>query len=216
MKVTDCYFFVLQIILMCCFTCSSCLINISNGLVVSENVIFQKTNEIYQNDAQWFVTFVHDLEPYQKLINKIRADVDRTNEIVHVVKNDYHKSKLRAYAETFKSLQLEVDLLSDTYQSIYKTFENYQVLNTDRSKRSLIPLVGNLMSSLFGTLLQNDLDNINRNINILSDNQENMIHDLEMSLSILNITKMQISENRRSIMDLVICGPNQLTNMPYF
>ena len=190
---------------MYCFICSSCLINISNSLVVSESVIFQKTNEIYQNDAQWFVTFVHDLEPYQKLINKIRADVDRTNEIVHVVKNDYHKSKLIAYAETFKSLQLEVDLLSDTYQSIYKTFQNYQVLNTDRSKRSLIPLVGNLMSSLFGTLSQNDLDNINRNINILSDNQENIIHDLEMSLSILNITKMQISENRRSIMDLVIC-----------
>ena len=69
----------------------------------------------------------------------------------------------------------------------------------------MIPLVGNLMSSLFGTLSQNDLDNINRNINILSDNQENIIHDLEMSLSILNITKMQISENRRSIMDLVIC-----------
>ena len=61
------------------------------------------------------------------------------------------------------------------------------------------------MSSLFGTLSQNDLDNINRNINFFSDNQENIIHDLEMSFSILNITKMQISENRRSIMDLVIC-----------
>ena len=69
----------------------------------------------------------------------------------------------------------------------------------------MIPVVRNLMSSLFGTLTQNDLDNINRNINILSDNQENIIHDLEMSLSILNITKMQINENRRSIMDLVIC-----------
>ena len=80
------------------------------------------------------MTFVHDFEPYQKLKNKIRADVDRTNEIIHVVKNDYHKSKLIAYAETFQSLQLEVDLLSDTYQSIYKTFKNFQVLNTDRSK----------------------------------------------------------------------------------
>ena len=64
------------------------------------------------------------------------------------------------------------------------------------------------MSSLFGTLFQNDIDNINRNINILSDNQENIIHDLEMSLSILNITKIQISENRRSIMGLVICIQN--------
>ena len=79
----------------------------------------------------------------------------------------------------------------------------------DRSKNVfLIPLVRNLMSSLFGTLFQNDIDNINRNINILSDNQENIIHDLEMSLSILNITKIQISENRRSIMGLVICIQN--------
>ena len=61
------------------------------------------------------------------------------------------------------------------------------------------------MSSLFGTLTQTDLDNINKNINILSDNQENIVHDLEMSLSILNVTKMQINENRRSNMDLVIC-----------
>ena len=151
------------------------------------------------------MTFVHDLEPHQKLINKIRADVDRTNEIVHVVKNGYHKSKLIVYTETVESLQLEVNLLSDTYQSIYKTFENYQVLNTYRSRGSLISLVRNLMSSLFGMLWQNDLDNINRNINILSDNQENIIRDLKMSLSILKITKIQISENRRSIMDLVIC-----------
>ena len=39
----------------------------------------------------------------------------------------------------------------------------------------------------------------------MSDSQENVIHDLDMSLSVLNITKMQLSENRRSIMDLVIC-----------
>ena len=102
------------------------------------------------------VTFVHDIEPYQKLINKIRAHVDCTNVIVHVVKNDYYKSKLIVYAETFESLQLKFDVLSYTNQSIYKTFENHQVLNTDRIKRSLISLVGNLMSSLFGTLSQHD------------------------------------------------------------
>ena len=74
---------------------------------------FQKANEIYQNDAHLFVTFVHDLDPYHKLINKIRAGEDRTNEVAHVVKIDYHKSKLIAYAETSESLQFEVDLLPD-------------------------------------------------------------------------------------------------------
>ena len=53
------------------------------------------------------------------------------------------------------------------------------------------------MSSLFGMLWQNDLDNINRNINILPDNQENIIRDLKMSFSILKITKIQISEKQK-------------------
>ena len=90
-----------------------------------------------------------DPKPYQNLINKIKLDVDRTKEIVHVVKNDYNKANLTVYAETFRSLQLEVDLLTDTYQSVYEAFENYHVLNKDRNKRALLSIVGDLMSSLF-------------------------------------------------------------------
>ena len=71
-----------------------------------------------------------------------------------------------------KSLQIEADLLTDTYQSIYRTFENYKILHNGKDKRSLLPFVGQLMSSLFGTVSENDLENINRNIDILSDHQE--------------------------------------------
>ena len=183
----------------------SCLIISSNGLFTSENVIFQKANEIFTNDAHWYVTFVHDLKPYQGLINKISHDINSTNEIVQAVKDIYRKRNFYVYAETFKSLQIEADLLTDIYQSIYRTFENYKILHNGKHKRSLLPFVGQLMSSLFGTVSENDLENINRNIDILADNQEKIVHDLKMSLSILNMTRVQVSENRRSIMDLIIC-----------
>ena len=39
-------------------------------------------------------------------------------------------------------------------------------------KRFALPFIEDLMSSLFETLCQNDLNNINRNIEILSDNQD--------------------------------------------
>lgn len=175
--------------------------------MISENVIFQKTNEIYTNDAQWYVTFVHDLKPYQGLINKIKGDIDSTKGIVQTIQYDYDKVKLNEYAETFKSLKIEADLLSDTYQSIYRTFEDYKVLHkgNDKSKRSVLPFVGQLMSTLFGTISENDLENINRNIDVLAENQEQIVHDLDMSLSVLNMTRLEVSENRRSIMDLVVC-----------
>ena len=97
-----------------------------------------------------------------------------------------------------------MDLLTVTHQSIYKTFEKYKILHIGRGELSSLPIVGQLMSSLFGTLSQNDIENI-KNIDILSDNQEKIIHELDMSLSILNSTRMQVSENRRSVMNFLIC-----------
>ena len=96
------------------------------------------------------------------------------------------------------SLHVEVDILTDTYNSIYDSFDDFQSLSVDnqRNKRSLIPIVGQFMSKLFGTVSENDLDNINRNVKALASNQKQIIHDLDVSLSVLNLTRMQVAENR--------------------
>ena len=176
------------------------------GLFTSENVVFQKTNEVFINDAHWSVTFVHDLRPFQNLISQFKSDLARTDEIVKTITNFYKRSNLTGYVETFESLHVEIDLLTDTYKSVYENFDEYQSLSVDieRGKRSLIPIIGQLMSTLFGTVSENELDNINRNIKALASNQQQIIHDLDVSLSVLNLTRMQVSENRRSIMDLII------------
>ena len=68
----------------------------------------------------------------------------------------------------------------------------------------MIPLIGQLTSTVFGTVSENELDNINRNIKALASNQERILHNLDVSLSVLNLTRLQVTENRRSIMDLII------------
>ena len=188
------------------FVLGSLIISHALGIFTSENVVFQKTNEVFINDAKWSVTFVHDLRPFQKLINQIKNDLVHTDEIVKTITNFYESSNMTGYVETFKSLHIEVDLLTDTYNSVYDNFAEYQSLsvNGHRSQRSLIPIIGQLMSTLFGTVSENDLENINRNIKALAGNQKQIIHDLDVSLSVLNLTRMQVSENRRSIMDLII------------
>ena len=42
------------------------------------------------------------------------------------------------------------------------------------------------MSLLFGTLSESDLEDINRNVRTLAKNQKQIIHDLDVSLSVLN------------------------------
>ena len=198
--------FMFQINVMFTFVLGSLIISHALGIFTSENVVFQKTNEVFINDAKWSVTFVHDLRPFQKLINQIKNDLVHTDEIVKTITNFYESSNMTGYVETFKSLHVEVDLLTDTYNSVYDNFAEYQSLsdNGHRSQRSLIPIIGQLMSTLFGTVSENDLENINRNIKALAGNQKQIIHDLDVSLSVLNLTRMQVSENRRSIMDLII------------
>ena len=198
--------FMFQINEMFTFVLGSLIISHALGIFTSENVVFQKTNEVFINDAKWSVTFVHDLRPFQKLINQIKNDLVHTDEIVKTITNFYESSNMTGYVETFKSLHIEVDLLTDTYNSVYDNFAEYQSLsvNGHRSQRSLIPIIGQLMSTLFGTVSENDLENINRNIKALAGNQKQIIHDLDVSLSVLNLTRMQVSENRRSIMDLII------------
>ena len=198
--------FMFQINVMFTFVLGSLIISHALGIFTSENVVFQKTNEVFINDAKWSVTFVHDLRPFQKLINQIKNDLVHTDEIVKTITNFYESSNMTGYVETFKSLPIEVDLLTDTYNSVYDNFAEYQSLsvNGHRSQRSLIPIIGQLMSTLFGTVSENDLENINRNIKVLAGNQKQIIHDLDVSLSVLNLTRMQVSENRRSILDLII------------
>ena len=67
------------------------------------------------------------------------------------------------------------------YTTIQDYFVDYQSLQSDheRSKRSLLPIVGQAMSLLFGTVSDLDLEMIQMSVHDLATNQENIIHNLE-------------------------------------
>ena len=94
-------------------------------------------------------------------------------EILKAKTNFYERSNLTGYVETFRSLHIEPDLLTNTYMSVIYSFEEYQTLSVDknRSQRSILPIIGQLMSSLFGTLSESDLEDINQNVRMLAKNQ---------------------------------------------
>ena len=63
--------------------------------------------------------------------------------------------------------------------------------------------MGKVLSFLFGTLSTEDLDSIRRNVNALAQNQQKITHVLQESLSILNMSRIEIAENRKSINELL-------------
>ena len=128
-------FFYFQVkVLYFTFILASLLVGQVFGLFTSENVVFQKTNEVFINDAHWSVTFVHDLRLFQRLISKINSDLGYTDEIIRVITNFYQRSNLTGYVETFESLHVEIDMLTDTYTSIYDSFGEYKDLSLSNQR----------------------------------------------------------------------------------
>lgn len=66
-----------------------------------------------------------------------------------------------------------------------------------------MPIVGKTLSFLFGTASEEDLNFIKRSVQNLSQNQKQITHVLEENISILNVTRIQVAENRKAINELL-------------
>ena len=84
--------------------------------------------------------------------------MESTNAIMIAVTNWYRQHNFTTCHSTFKGLK--IGLLNDTYKTIKYNFDDYQSLQSDheRSKRSLLLIVGQAMSLLFKTVSVLDLE----------------------------------------------------------
>ena len=60
------------------------------------------------------------------------------------------------------------------------------------------------MSDMFDVATNAEISSIQRNVYKLSANQDTLMHVVEESLSILNVSRMEIKENRQRINDLLM------------
>ena len=174
------------------------------GVIVHENVVFHKVNEITTTRARWLVTFVQDLRPFQYFLTKLSNDIEQAANITDVIIDHYTGRSYGRFVGTIKSLRKEVKSLQDTQAGIIQSYSDYRSLGS-REKRSLLPFVGQAFSFLFGTVSEADIENVRRGLADLYSNQQDIVHVLEEQMSILNVSRVQIAENRQAIVNLVIC-----------
>ena len=68
-------------------------------------------------------------------------------------------------------------------------------------KRSLLPIIGDGASWLFGLVTESGLANIRKNIKSLATNQQQIMHVVQESFSISNMSRVEIAENRQVILE---------------
>lgn len=72
-----------------------------------------------------------------------------------------------------------------------------------RRSRAIIPIVGRVLSFLFGTLDETDLDTIKTNVRHLANNQQQIKHVLTESMTFIKDNQQNINENRRTINSII-------------
>ena len=124
----------------------------ANALLITQNVAFQKVNEITTTRSRWLVTFIIDLEPYEHFINKIGDDFVKTDKAVSTMSALQDKSASHGFYDlkpffsgVITELKAEIASMNTTYTNLRNTFATIKLLQV-REKRSLLPFIGSALN----------------------------------------------------------------------
>ena len=179
------------------------LIGCAEGVIIHGNV-FHKINEITSTRAEWLITFVQDLQPFRFFLSRVAADIEQIAKVTEIMLDHYSGPRQQSFTNTLKNLHDEIESLSGVLNGIFQNYADYKSLGS-KAKRSVLPIVGKIMSFMFGTVPESQLEDVCHAINELSKNQVDILHLLEEQMSVLNVSRAQINENRMAILDLVKC-----------
>ena len=144
--------------------------NVQAVILTRENVIFQELDIVSTTSANWKITFVSNILPFQAIIDQLFKSLGEVLLTTATVIHQYDEPEKQAFYNSCLGLRKEIEGIRVLLNSIVKTYQNFRILQS-RSKRSLQPIVGKAQSFLFGTVSEDDLHSIKSNINQLSANQ---------------------------------------------
>ena len=142
------------------------LIGYAVGVIIHENIVFQKVNDITSTRARWLISFVQDLRPFRYFLTRVSADIDQVADITDAMIHHYSGAKYESFSNTLKNLREEVESLDGVLTGTLQSYMDYKSLGS-RTRRSVLPVVGKIMSFLFGTISESDLEDIRRALKVV-------------------------------------------------
>ena len=187
-------------VLLFCF--AGMVPNYSNG-----NAYFVYKNTFYASYNSWLVTFTYDIEPYRRYLGMVRTEVNH-------FRDSYRRADLTFQIEDLKpikdhmnmTLNREVKLFELEMENLNGMLDNIESIihsNHDgRTKRALIPFLGSILSAITGTPTESDMTEIRNSVSILGRSQEQVIHIVQESVSLINATHHDVRVNREALNNL--------------
>ena len=148
-----------------------------------------------------------------KVISNVEREYRQTAATVKILEVENFPlgiSDHSGFIQTFEQMRNEIVELSTSYKKLQAELQSYAFLSSSsREHRSLIPLAGKVLSGLFGLATTSQVRNLRAGLKSLSENQEMIYHQVESQMSMINVSRKYITENREAI-NKVIIGVHQI------
>ena len=169
---------------------------------LTESVIFHPVGQIQTSKSSWIVSSAIDFGPYSTAVANLKiysrniiASIDQFRRSMTL--DRYHTHLIRLTLYDINSSINKINEAHDKFLNLTGMIHN----DKSRHKRSLLPL-GGLFHFLFGTADQNDLE-IKRDVKTIYDNQVKQTEVLNDIISITNVSRTLINENREMINGMI-------------
>lgn len=183
--------------------------------VVRKSVIFEKIKDISVIQGKWTAVTTINLDPYYGILKSLQLELETVKTIL--TKSGRDESEIISHDTENGTIQikqiLRVYQMGQRFSAETANFKaNRRYLEEEireikfmrrKNKRAIIPVVGKVLSFLFGTLDEADLSNIRANIRQLATDQQKIKHVLTNSMTFIKDNQQNIIENRRTINEIV-------------
>ncbi len=171
-------------------------------------VTFQQIANFYTSQNSWLIAFEMDTKPYEYLLQTIHSNLVKVKEeILKIHVEALHPGAPQeaefAYSLTSQTLiarlQVDFDGLIDYHQQLLDEVARIDSLlspESSRTSRALLPFLGTVLRGLTGVADQKTVQSIRREITKLAHSGQHIAHVVEEGITILNITRAEVAENR--------------------
>lgn len=124
-----------------------------------------------------------------------RERIKRAEAVGEEIAHRYQGADQKGYHSILYSL---IQSLVSHGSTLGNHLEGLKLLQV-RNKRAVLPIVGKALHVLFGTVSEADLGWIRRKLANVGGNQKILAQEAKRSLSILNVTRLEVAKDRRTI-----------------
>ena len=165
----------------------------------SQSTIFKKSTEVVITRSKWVITLMIDLKPYHDLLERLASEIEKVRVIGDEIVTDNYSDRYRGI---MYSLRQEIQARGDQWKGMGNCLGELKLLQP-RKRRAVLPIVGKALNVLFGTVSETELRAIKQKLIAIEEGERVLVQEAKSSLSILNVTRVDLTKNRQAINRLI-------------